>query len=376
MITIKKINQKEIENSLSLIWNVFLEYEGINTTESNQQAFYNAIHSIDYLQSLEAFGAYDNNHFVGIIATRNKGQHLALFFVKKEYQGQGIGRSLWNALLKDNTSNVITLHSSLYALPIYKKLGFIQMGDTQEKDGIQYVPMQYNKINEEIRAKLFEMQDIEYLDFHAKLIPTINKDNIIGVRTPNLRKYAKQIAKDPRINEFLNNLPHKYYDENNLHGFILEKISDFDKCIQAIDQFLPYVDNWATCDLMSPKVFKKYPDKLLPYIQKWLSSKETYTIRYGINMLMRIYLDKHFKTEYLQFIANIKSDEYYVKMGIAWYFQTALTKQYEATLPYIESQQLDPWIHNKIIQKAKESYQISQEHKNYLNKLKIKINKK
>lgn len=228
-------------------------------------------------------------------------------------------------------------------------------------------------ICEEIRAEHFAMQDSEYRDFHAKLIPNIVKENIIGVRTPALRKYAKEAAKKTEIQEFLAALPHKYYDENNLHGFVIEQVRDFDKCLEAVEAFLPYIDNWATCDMLSPKVFGKYTEKLLPAVRRWLVSGETYTIRYGVNMLMRFYLDEQFQPEYLELAAAIRSEEYYVKMVIAWYFATALAKQYDATLPFLEQKRLEAWTHNKAIQKARESYRITAEQKEYLKSLKVNL---
>ena len=218
--------------------------------------------------------------------------------------------------------------------------------------------------------KLFELQDKKYRDFQIKLIPTTSPDNVIGVRTPDLRKYAKELVKEDNYASFLDSLPHKYFDENQLHAFIISEIKDYDKCIQYINRFLPYIDNWATCDQLSPKVFKKHHDRLIEQIKNWLSSKETYTIRFGIGMLMNHYLDDDFKKEYLKLVCNIKSNEYYVNMMRAWYFATALAKQYNVVIPYIEKQKLDSWTHNKTIQKALESYRITPEQKEYLKKLK------
>lgn len=223
-----------------------------------------------------------------------------------------------------------------------------------------------------IREKLFEMQDEEYKAFHAKLIPTVSPDNIIGVRTPILRKYAKEMKKDPQIEGFLANLPHTYYDENNLHGFIIEQIKDYEECLAAVENFLPFIDNWATCDMMAPKVFGKYLDELITPIHKWIASEDTYTIRFAINMLMKFYLDEQFKPEYLKLVSEVESEEYYVNMMIAWYFATALAKQYEAVLPYVEERRLSAWTHNKTIQKACESYRITAEQKAYLRSLKRK----
>lgn len=229
-----------------------------------------------------------------------------------------------------------------------------------------------NEFLQEIKDTLFSMQDTSYRDFHGKLMPTIDKETIIGVRTPALRKYAKELAKHPDIELFLGDLPHAYYEENNLHGFIIESIKDYNACLNAVNRFLPYVDNWATCDMMGPKVFKKHLPEMRTQIQVWLASKETYTVRFGVNMLMKYYLDDAFEPEYLDWVAGIESEEYYVKMVVAWYFATALAKQQEATLPYMESKVLEKWTHNKTIQKAVESYRIADAQKEYLKTLKMK----
>lgn len=220
--------------------------------------------------------------------------------------------------------------------------------------------------------RLFEIQDLKYRDFSHSLMPTVDKEKVIGVRTPALRKLAKELSKDERSKNFMSSLPHVYYEENNLHAFMIEQIKDFDTAILETDRFLPYVDNWATCDCMSPKAFKKDLDRLLTKIDQWLSSSHTYTVRYGICTLMRYYLDDRFSPDLLKKVAEIRSDEYYVKMMIAWYFATALAKQYDATLPYISEKKLDKWTHNKAIQKAIESYRVTDEHKAYLKTLKIK----
>ena len=231
----------------------------------------------------------------------------------------------------------------------------------------------------EIREHLFSIQDLSYRDFHARLMPTIDKETIIGVRTPALRNYAKGFIKAykddqqaQQIDWFLEDLPHEYYEENNLHGFIIETIGDYEKCLSAINAFLPYVDNWATCDMMSPKVFKKHLPQLEAEIVRWLASGETYTIRFGVNMLMKYYLDEAFDRKYLDWVAGIQHDDYYVKMVVAWYFATALAKQYDAALPYVEAFKLEKWTHNKTIQKAVESYRITDDQKVYLKTLKMK----
>ena len=221
-----------------------------------------------------------------------------------------------------------------------------------------------------IIEELLNLQDKEYAEFQSKLTPNIERDKFIGVRVPNVRTLAKQYIKDEESQEFLHCLPHEYYDENMLHGLLISEIKDYEKCIDLIDKFLPFVDNWAVCDIMSPRVFKKHKDELIDKIKEWSSSKHTYTCRFGIEMLMKYYLDEDFKEEYLKIPTEIHSDEYYVKMMIAWFFATALAKQWDVTIPYIENNKLDKWIHNKTIQKTRESYRITDNKKEYLKTLK------
>lgn len=227
-----------------------------------------------------------------------------------------------------------------------------------------------NQAEAYIQTRLFELQDKDYGDFHSRLMPTVDREKIIGVRTPALRKLARELKGSREAEEFLEILPHTYYDENNLHGFLIEFIKDYDACVAAVERFLPYVDNWATCDLMSPKIFKKHLPELLVPIRSWIASGETYTIRYGIGMLMSHYLDDAFEPEYPAMVAEVHSEEYYVNMMIAWYFATALARQWDAVIPYIEGRRLDQWCHHKTIQKAVESYRITDEQKNYLRTLK------
>ena len=222
-----------------------------------------------------------------------------------------------------------------------------------------------------IRKELYDMQDIKYRAFHSKLIPTVDPDTVIGIRSPALKAYAKSLEKTD-VTDFLRDLPHKYYDENNLHGFLVMNIRDYDKGLAALEDFLPYVDNWATCDLLRPRSFKNHRPELLDEIKLWLKSEHTYTLRFGIEMLMVHFLDEDFKPEYLDWLAEIRSEEYYVNMMLAWYFATALAKQWEATLPYIENHRLDKWVHNKTIQKAIESYRVTEEQKTYLRSLRWK----
>lgn len=225
----------------------------------------------------------------------------------------------------------------------------------------------------EIREKLFSLQDETYRAFQAALVPTVEYERIIGVRTPALRKLAKELSAQDRYRGFIRMLPHTYYEENTLHGFMIERIRDFAECAAALDAFLPFVDNWATCDTMSPKALRANRPALLGRIQKWLASDHTYTVRFGIGMLMRHFLDDAFKAEYLRYVADIRSGEYYVNMMRAWFFATALAKQCDATMRFIKENPLDTWTHNKTIQKALESRRIPAERKAYLRTLKRKV---
>lgn len=217
---------------------------------------------------------------------------------------------------------------------------------------------------------LFQLQDKGYRDFHSKLIPTISAETIIGIRMPAMRKLAKEYAKDPECGDFLKQLPHTYYDENVLHALLVAEIKDYDTCVAEVDRFLPYVDNWAVCDVFSPKVFRKNRDKLIGKVREWSASERPYTCRFGMEMLMTHFLDEDFRPEYLEIPAAVHSGEYYVNMMIAWFYATALAKQWDAAIGYIETHRLDPWTHNKTIQKARESYRITPEQKEYLKTLK------
>ncbi|MBR5201687.1 MAG: DNA alkylation repair protein [Clostridia bacterium] len=223
-----------------------------------------------------------------------------------------------------------------------------------------------------IQEKLFELQDLKYRDFHSKLMPTVCKDKIIGVRTPILRKYAKELNISELKAEFLKALPHIYYEEDNLHAFLIEQINDFDECILALDNFLLFVDNWATCDMMTPKALDKNLEKLYEKIKEWLKSNHTYTIRFGIVTLMKFFMNERLDKKHLNLLLNIKTDEYYINMAIAWYLATALSSNWDLVIPYIENNKFDKWVHNKAIQKSVESYRITKEQKEYLKTLKIK----
>lgn len=226
------------------------------------------------------------------------------------------------------------------------------------------------KIEREVQERLFTLQDIVYKDFQSKLIPNIAPEHIIGVRTPALRALAKELHRREDVEDFLSAMPHCYFEENQLHAFVLSLGRSYGETVERLNVFLPYVDNWATCDQMSPKVFRKHRAELLAEIDRWLGSEHSYTVRFGIGMLMQHYLDEEFRDEYPARVAELRSGEYYVNMMIAWYFATALAKRYDETLPYLEQHRLDPWTHNKAIQKAVESNRIPDAAKAYLRTLK------
>lgn len=219
---------------------------------------------------------------------------------------------------------------------------------------------------------LYEHRDEKYAEFQSKLTPNVSKEKFIGVRVPQLRTIAKSYIKEDESKLFFNSLPHEFYDENMLHGLLIAEIKDYDLCIKRVDEFLPYVDNWAVCDIMSPKIFKKNRDKLIFKIKEWSSSTLTYTCRFGLGMLLGHYLDDDFKQEYLEIPASVSSEEYYVNMMIAWLFATSLAKQWDSTIPYLQNNRLSVWVHNKTISKACESRRITDEQKQYLKTLKRK----
>ncbi len=227
-------------------------------------------------------------------------------------------------------------------------------------------------IEKEIVNYLFSVSEEKYRDFNSSLIPEINKETVIGVRIPVLRKYASEIWASPETEKFLSVLPHKYYEENCLHGFLIENEKDYDRCVALLENFLPYIDNWAVCDTTNPKVLARDKARLIGLIRKWMSSEHTYTVRYGIGMLMRYFLDEDFREEYLDGVAEIVSSEYYIKMMQAWFFATALAKQYDAAVKYIERKKLDFQTHNMTIRKATESRRVSDEQKEYLRSLRVK----
>ena len=223
----------------------------------------------------------------------------------------------------------------------------------------------------DLHKELYELQDLKYRDMQIRIIPNLDPESIIGVRTPELKSMAKELLKAGDYKDFLKELPHQYFEENQLQAFIISEIKDLDECMEELEKFLPYVDNWATCDQMSPRIFKKNKEVLLKHIQKWLSSEMTYTLRFGVGMLMQHFLDEDYDPKYPEMVSEIRSEEYYVKMMIAWYFATALAKQYESIVPFLEERRLDDWTHNKAIQKSVESRRITEEQKVYLKSLKV-----
>lgn len=223
---------------------------------------------------------------------------------------------------------------------------------------------------DKICRELKKLAESEYKKFSSGLMPTVGEDTVLGVRVPVLRKYAKELFNEGGYEPFFKELPHKYFEENNLHAFLIEQIKNFDEVIKETEIFLPYVDNWATCDMFTPKVFKKNKEKLLHYIKRWLKSEKTYTVRYGVKLLMTFFLDEDFDVAHMEMLSDIHTEEYYINMCVAWYFATALAKQEKSAVLYLKNEKLSPWVHNKAIQKAIESKRITPEMKEYLKSLK------
>nr|MBQ6242288.1 GNAT family N-acetyltransferase [Lachnospiraceae bacterium] len=262
------------------------------------------------------------------------------------------------------------------ALALYKRLGFQQKDFPEqlisegEESGSVYMELSRDSWPPvTLYERLAEVKDDAYREFQTKLVPNIPPETILGVRTPEMRRIAKEVFESPERESFLQALPHRYYEENLIHFFVIAMIRDFDACVRAVEAFLPYVDCWPVSDQSTPKTFRKNRQKLLPYIQKWIASEHVYTARFGIRMLMNEFLDEDFREEYPELVANKKGDDYYLKMMIAWYFATALAKRYDETVPYFEEHRLDDWVHKKAIQKALESYRVTDAHKEYLKSL-------
>ncbi len=232
--------------------------------------------------------------------------------------------------------------------------------------------MNQNQNSNALQKRLFSLQDKTYKAFQSKLLPTVDPDTVIGIRTPILRKFALEFSKTKEASVFTEILPHVYYEENNLHAFLIESIGDFEKTVSSLERFLPYVDNWATCDMMSPKIFTEQKEKLLPYVEKWLTSEHVYTARFGLVMLMKHYLDEEFSPECLEKANAVSGESYYIEMAKAWFFAEALVKQYDHTILYLQEKKLSPWVHNKTISKACDSFRITSETKEILRALRLK----
>lgn len=282
-----------------------------------------------------------------------------------EYPDLTVRLTLFNASIAQGTPKLLE-HNDL------RWLQTSQIGDYDFCPADEAILAQLRHIHSGLQAQLFALADPAYQSFHCRLMPTVDPARVLGIRTPALRLFAKTFAKEGRADAFLSQLPHIYYEENNLHGMLISQMKDYDQTVAALDAFLPYVDNWATCDLLSPKAFQKRPAALLPKIRQWMASSHCYTVRFGIGMLLKFYLDEAFQPEQLAWVAAVSSEEYYVNMMIAWYFATALAKQYDAALPYLLEGKLGNWTHNKAIQKAIESYRITDTQKAYLRTLKRK----
>lgn len=222
----------------------------------------------------------------------------------------------------------------------------------------------------DIQKRLFSLADEKYKKFNSSLIPNVEEKFFIGVRTPDLRALAKELIKNGQADEFINELPHEYYEENNLHGFIINEEKNFDRAMELTEKFLPFVDNWGTCDSLIPKAFKREPERTLPYIKKWLKSDKIYTVRFAVGLLMRFFQDDLYERKYSDAVTGVKCGEYYIDMMVAWYFATLLAKQYESAITYLEEKRLSPFVHNKTISKACESFRIDEEKKRYIKSLK------
>jgi RimJ/RimL family protein N-acetyltransferase/3-methyladenine DNA glycosylase AlkD len=346
------------------------------------------------------FSFYDDDTPVGSLCAKldeeTKTVRLSRIIVDDTKRSRGYATSMLvhaiSFFFEKKHQKRITLgvyENNLPALRCYSKLGFYRYEDKEytffgEKwnftqmmiSADDYCGFIAGHSAEHISYRLSLLQDKEYKSFISSLLPTVNDDTIIGVRTPALRSFAKEIFGTEAAKKYLSILPHTYYEENLLHAFLIEREKNYEECISSLSAFLPHVDNWACCDSLSPPVFKKHPDELLNEVKIWLSSKEPYTVRFGIKTLMNFYLDENFKTEYLDLVASIKSEHYYVNMMIAWFFATALAKQYDSALPYIEKHLLDAPVHNQAINKCVDSRRISPDQKEHLKALKLKNTKR
>lgn len=374
-------------------------YELYMTFPENENGYINSVYGYNYEQFLEwiekkknwslgkelpegfvpdtTYVLVDEGVYVGVFnlrhylndALREGAGHIG-YCMSKEYRGKGYAtKGLALTLAKARQMGIHEVYMSVNknnpaSLRVQIKNGAYIHHENEEE--------YFTRINAELITKLYSFQDLKYRKMQISIIPSIDSESIIGVRTPELKSMAKNLLKTGEYKSFLEELPHTYFEENQLHAFIISGMKDLSECLEALEKFLPYVDNWATCDQMSPKIFKKHKEVLLTYIKKWIESNHPYTIRFGVEMLMAHFLDDDFDSVYPEMVSTIRSEEYYVNMMIAWYFATALAKQYESVLPFIEKKRLDDWTHNKAIQKCVESRRITEEHKIYLKSLKVR----
>lgn len=328
------------------------------------------------------FCVYEKDTLLAYLRAEDIGDmlHLGRICVKQSHRNKGYGRILMNFLFRhaiEDGFSALELSAAHTAVGFYEKVGFISEGDFYLETGVPHIYMKkyLTDFDSYIKKRLFELCDREYREFNARLMPTVSKESIIGVRVPAVRSLAKELWGRGEIKVFLNNLPHTYFEENNLHAFLIEKIVDYDECMRATKEFLPYIDNWATCDMMRPKCFGKNKPRLICDTKEMLKSGDIYTVRYGLGMLMCHFLRDDFKEEYLQMAANASCGEYYINMMVAWYFAEALIKQYDSSIVFLEEKRLPAWVHNKALQKAIESNRIPKDIKEYLRRLKVKNSK-
>ncbi len=316
------------------------------------------------------FIADENGLAVGCarVIVNGNDAHLGRIAVKKTHRGQGIGAAICRYAInycKERGCTRIWIHAQLHAAGFYEKLGFSPLGEIFMEAGIEHIEMEII----DIYARIFALADEKFRDFNAKLIPSVDKSRVVGVKTPKLRNLAKELIKSGGADGFLRRLPHEYFEEDQIHAFIVSEIRDFDKALCEVERFLPYIDNWATCDQLIVKAFAKEPERLLPKLDEWLASEHTYIVRFAVGLLMRYFLDERFEEKYLDRVAEIVSDEYYINMMSAWFFATAAAKQYASVYPYFAENRLTKWVHNKAIGKSRESFRVTDAHKSELRKL-------
>ncbi len=357
---IRIANEKDMTSVFGLRLEVFVEEQNVPREIELDDEDSVACHFI----------ADENGAAVGCarVIVNGNDAHLGRIAVKKTHRGQGIGAAICRYAIdycRAQNCTRIWIHAQFHAAGFYEKLGFKPLGGIFMEAGIEHIEMEII----DIYARIFALADEKFRDFNAKLIPSVDKSRVIGVKTPELRSLAKELIKSGEADGFLRRLPHGYFEEDQLHAFILSEIRDIDTAIAEVERFLPYIDNWATCDQLIVKAFAKAPECLLKKLDEWLASGHTYTVRFAVGLLMRYFLDDRFEEKYLDRVAAIVSDEYYVNMMLAWYFATAAAKQYASVYPYFAEHRLPKWVHNKAIGKSCESFRVTDAHKSELRKL-------